>query len=297
MSNPTDPAYGAPDGYRHTHNGVPDMPPPAMNPPATPQSATPQPDTSRVAAGGAGWLPPAADPPGAWYGAATAGDPPAGWVPLHDRHAVTGADIAPEADPAPPGLGGDTTTGPADDEYAIVLGEGGTLALTSGTVVRVRPLATREILSALRVCFNGLGADAFGKLDPDQPTEALVGQVVGMMLTGMLHAEDDMAAFIREVIEPAGLVHAGWRDNAVRDRNKAMIAALTAELSVMDAEGNMRINPRPEDTIRILWAVGSNEGPRLKELGKLVAWIVRTARRSGQIQRFLTSPVSNASAG
>lgn len=204
--------------------------------------------------------------------------PGGGWPPAD----TTAPD--PPAGTDPPG------TGPAGEQAAVlaaadqdtILGRTALLTLTTGMQVRVKPLATRELLALLNIGVAGIGPRLGDlNLDPDEATETFVAKFAGLILSGLGAAADEAMAFLRMVIEPAGKVVTFRPDKAQRLRNAALDDELDRVMS----------NPHPDDTISIIEHVATMNAGDLQAWGKRLAGIFKLAQRTGRIP---ASPTSGA---
>lgn len=177
---------------------------------------------------------------------------------------------------------------PADDERPVTdeqtaLGVTDVITLTTGTVVRIRKLKTRELFALFRVAMAGLGGRIPDlRLDPDEANEVFAGKFLIMLLASLPESEDESMLFLQKVCEPVGLVPVGADDlgaKAIRERNEALKAALLAELN----------NPDPEDTIAIVEAIAMMNGTDAQRWGKRLAQAWRLFVATGQIRKSPTS--------
>ena len=188
----------------------------------------------------------------------------------------------PKVELAADGADGDGGGGLADTatELGALLPPPEQLTLASGTVVRLRPLKTLEMLMLMDIITSGIGS-RLGELhlDPDEPDRVFAARFGALLLSALPGKGPQMVAFLRAMVEPDGKVTAGRVDKATGARNDELDAALDAELA----------NPDPVDTITLVDAIARREAPQLQALGKHLARLWANAARTGLIPASLQS--------
>jgi hypothetical protein len=142
-------------------------------------------------------------------------------------------------------------TANVDVETLTSATESDELTLTSGSVVRVHRIRTRETFALLKILTRGVGP-ILGELsfDRDDP-EAFAGQMISLVVLAIPDAEDETIEFLQRMVSPV--------NPADNDR-------VTEELS----------NPELEDTIAIIEKVIRNESSHMLALGKRLAALFGT---------------------
>lgn len=141
------------------------------------------------------------------------------------------------------------------DAIAPVPGE---ITLSSGTVVRVSRLRTRELFKLLKIVTTG-AAYLLPQLDFDMSDrEKFAGQMVGLIFTAIPEAEDEAIDFILAMVSPVDLIEKP-KTKEQRASNEAKILALNEEL---------QYNPEIMDTFSIIETVIATESDDLLALGK-----------------------------
>ncbi len=162
----------------------------------------------------------------------------------------------------------------AQRDQDTVLGVGRTFTLKGGMTVTLRPLMTRELFALLRVVTAGIGPQiAAQRLNPDEDEDVFLAKFAGMVLMSLPNAEDEVMAFLRQVVTPTAVITDGRLDKAIETRN----ARLVRDLDVL------LYNPDPDDTITIIEQLAAAEAGNVRALGKRLAGIFRLAQRTGLI--------------
>lgn len=162
-----------------------------------------------------------------------------------------------------------------DDIKRLLEEPNGPFALSSGTLVVIRPLKLREFLALLRIITRG-ASFTMGDLDLNFNDEnSFVQTLLAMTLFAIPEAEDEVIVFVRTVIDPVGL-------NGDKEHDAGMLYALDVEMS----------NPEMEDAVDILAKVIAAEGADLHALGKRLATMWKVATKMG-----LTKGIGNKKTG
>lgn len=138
--------------------------------------------------------------------------------------------------------------------------EDGYFTLSSGSRVRLNPMKTREIFKLVKIFTVGAGAliaEATFSMEDD---ESFAGEMIGLLINAVPEAEDETIDFLRAMVSPEGLIERP-KTREQRHYNDTLNGELYEELE----------NPDPEDTIKILAQIISNEAGNLLALGKKVA--------------------------
>ncbi len=192
--------------------------------------------------------------------------------PAHHVHGQPGSAADAAEQPGPASL---------DDELATLLPRPDLITLVDGTRCTVKKLKTRELLSLMGIAIGGVGPKMFDlKLNPEDSPGAFVAKFAGLIISAFPYAQDETMAFLRQCVDPAGLVTEGRTDKAVKARNDALTKHLDALLA----------NPEPDDTITIIEALARKNAGDVQTWGKRLAGIWKLAKATGQIPASLQSP-------
>ena len=160
------------------------------------------------------------------------------------------------------------TTGNPDIE--ILASDPKPLTLESGFEIVVSRLRTRALMSLMRILTVGAGeAIATIRLDADVTEEAFTGQLVAATLLAIPEAENETIEFINRMVEPAGIV--------VRTRTKADVQH---NLELQEELREQLQDPELDDLFTIVEQIIRTEAPHMLALGKRLAALIQTMRKS-----------------
>lgn len=155
------------------------------------------------------------------------------------------------------------------DDVETLAPEPTQLELSSGTVIEIERLKTRQLFRFLKILTVGAGAAlADLKIDGESDPADLAQELVALLLVSIPDAEDEAMDFVRSMVKPLGLV-APERSKNDRVANVAKYEELYLELD----------NPEIEDTIAILEKVIRTEAPNMLALGKRLAALLPSAAK------------------
>jgi hypothetical protein len=139
--------------------------------------------------------------------------------------------------------------------------------LTSGSVVRIKPLRTLELLKLLKVLTRGIGPNLdLVNFDEDSDSAAFAQQLILVITSAIPEAPEEMFDFIRSMVRP----ETDWIERPLTKEQRASNAQLQEDL---DFELQ---NPEIEDTIDIVSKIIENEAEDLQGLGKKVVAVYKT---------------------
>lgn len=147
------------------------------------------------------------------------------------------------------------------------------MALESGTEFDLEPLKLRQFLRLLRIVTRG-AADVLDQtsLDLDDP-QAFLQTFLGMVLFSVPEAEEETIDFIKSMVKPKDLT-----GNPEKDLEK--VRSLAQELD----------NPELEDVLTIMQSIVEREAEDLRNLGKRVAAMFRSAQKMGATKKNAPTP-------
>jgi hypothetical protein len=138
--------------------------------------------------------------------------------------------------------------------------------LTSGTVVRLKPLRTLELFKLLKILTRGIGPnlDLVNFSDTDSPEFAQ--QLIAVIGMAIPEAPEEAFDFLRAMVRP----ETGWIERPStreqRESNGQLEADLAYELE----------NPEIEDTLELISKIIECEAEDLQGLGKKVVAVWKT---------------------
>lgn len=131
------------------------------------------------------------------------------------------------------------------------------LTLSTGTVIKIERLKTRQMLRALKVLTVG-AADILAELDFEgKEADDLTTSVLAALIFAIPEAEDETIEFIQSMVSPADIVLEP-RTKGDKLLNADLYKKLEQEL----------FNPDLEDLISIVEVIVKNETPHVAALGK-----------------------------
>lgn len=163
------------------------------------------------------------------------------------------------------------------------------LKLSTGVVVSVQRLKTRQFFRLLRILTKG-GAEIIQEglgLTEGMSEEEMVGKLIGLLALSIPQAEIETIQFMQAMVEPHGLIDGRKLSDSAKDHNA----------KVWDDFHRTLDNPELEDTLDLVEAIIRNEGADLQRLGKRLASMLKVAEKAGQTKpQPEETPPSNDSA-
>lgn len=155
----------------------------------------------------------------------------------------------------------DTAVETAPKDVETIAPEPDVVELSSGSVVRVKPIKTRETFALLKIVSRGAGPIlaevAFNREDQD----AFASQMIGLIVMAIPEAVEETIEFVQIMCEPVKDFIEQPRTKEQRKHNEELLTALYEELE----------NPELDDLIAIVSAIAINEAPHMMALGKRLA--------------------------
>ncbi len=162
-----------------------------------------------------------------------------------------------------------------------------TLTLSTGTVVVIEDLRTRQFFKLLRIITRGampaLADLSLFQMDSEEDAKAFASKLAGMLLVSLPEAENEAIDFIQSMVKPAGLVERrGARLNKQEtERNTELWAKVLTDLD----------NPELDDLVTLIEVVVRREAADIMALGKRLAAMLKLAQKTGQLSK--ESPQNN----
>jgi hypothetical protein len=160
-----------------------------------------------------------------------------------------------------------------------------TFELSTGLVVAIEPLKTRQFFRLFRIITHGAPAYLEGSLTGlfEGDSEEVTTRLVAMIVFSVPEAEEQTMDFLASMVRPVGLEP----DNG----NKA--AAMRNDTRWNEVEAAM-VNPSMDDTLGIVEMIIRRESKDLAALGKRLVSMLETATKTGQ-QNATSPKVTKAS--
>jgi hypothetical protein len=150
-----------------------------------------------------------------------------------------------------------------------------TCKLSTGLVVEVVRMRTRQFFRLLRVLTHGAGpALAQGGLNFGADPGEFAGKLMTLLVMSIPDAEQEAIQFLASMCRPAGLA-----DKSARDLTKQETASNQA---LWDQFNEDLHNPELDDTLDLLDVIVRREAPELQALGKKMQRMFELFRKTGQ---------------
>lgn len=162
----------------------------------------------------------------------------------------------------------------AKTDVEVIVDEGETLALESGTQVVLVPLKSRQFFKMLRIITHGAGGMLLNfKFSPNDTPEEFGAKLIALLAFAIPDAEDEVFDFLLSMVEPAALKQGKNLTKTQISDNLNMKAELALELE----------NPELGDTLTLIEAIVKREAEDLQALGKRLMQMFDLAKKTGQI--------------
>lgn len=165
---------------------------------------------------------------------------------------------------------------PRDESERLDPSPTGPLTLTTGKVVEVVPLKTREMMKLLKIVTRGAGSvleQLMGELDLSDP--AAFAQTLGaLIIMSIPEAENEVIEFVQSIVRPANF-------DQVTDQK-----ARVEQLTILMAELN---NPELDDLISIVERVIRRESEDIRNLGKRIGTAFKLGQKVGLVKPVAAS--------
>lgn len=146
--------------------------------------------------------------------------------------------------------------------------------LSTGFSMEVVRLKTRQLFRLLKVLTHGAGpALMSARLDFADDPAAFGQKLMGLVIISIPDAEEEFIQFLASMTKPAGVTtrQGGKLTKQEQEDNQALWNTYSEELN----------NPDPMDLIDIVEVIVTTEAPELQALGKRIAGLVETLRKTG----------------
>lgn len=152
------------------------------------------------------------------------------------------------------------------------------LKLSTGTIVEIEDLKTRQFFKLLRIVTHGalplMGDLSLFKLDPDGDLGEFTGRLLAVLVMSIPDAVDETIDFVRVMVKPTGLIEGRKLNKADAERNEYLWAQVDNDLD----------NPELDDLISIVEAIVKREAADIQALGKRLMSMFNLAMKTGQLK-------------
>ncbi len=158
--------------------------------------------------------------------------------------------------------------------------------LSSGLVVAIEPLKTRQFFRLFRIITHGAPAYLEGSLTGlfEGDTEEVTTRLVAMIVFSVPEAEEQTMDFLSSMVRPVDL-ETGAASKAAQVRNDQRWNEVEAAM----------VNPSMEDTLGIVELIIRREAKDLAALGKRLMSMLEMATKAGQVPSSGSSTPPKAS--
>ncbi len=156
----------------------------------------------------------------------------------------------------------------------VIVAEGDSVALASGTEVVIQPLKARQFFKLLRIITHGAGGMLLNvKFAPDDSPEEFGAKLLALVGFAIPDAEEEVIDFLLSMVKPAGEKTGRTLSKQDKDHNKRLSEELFDEL----------YNPELEDLVTLVEAIVQREAEDLQALGKRLMGMFELAKKTGQV--------------
>lgn len=165
-------------------------------------------------------------------------------------------------------------------DVEVIVDEGDTVTLSSGTQVLIKPLKSRQFLRLLRIITHGAGGMLLNvKFSGEDTPEEFGAKLFALVGFAIPDAEDEVIDFLLAMAQPVGVKEGRELTKAEKAKNEELKAALFEEL----------YNPELEDLVTLVEAIVKREAEDLQALGKRLMAMFDLAKKTGQVPSEMTT--------
>ena len=178
------------------------------------------------------------------------------------------------------------------DELEVFDPSPSTITLSTGTVVEIEGLKTRQFFKLLRIITRGAlpqlqDMSLFNMKDGEMDSGEFAGRLISLLLLSIPEAENEAIDFVQAMCRPVGLIQ---RRSGIK-LNKQEVAQNTDKWAAVITELD---NPSLDDLVSVIEAIVNAEAGDLLALGKRLRQMFSLAQKTGQL-RPSSSPSPPAS--
>lgn len=164
-------------------------------------------------------------------------------------------------------------------DVEVIVDEGDTVALSSGTEVVIQPLKARQFFKLLRIITHGAGGMLLNvKFSGDDTPEEFGAKLLALVGFAIPDAEEEVIDFLLSMVTPAGEKTGRKLSKEEIAHNKQLAEDLFGEL----------YNPELEDLVTLVEAIVKREAADLQALGKRLMAMFDLAKKTGQVPAEMT---------
>lgn len=154
--------------------------------------------------------------------------------------------------------------------------------LQSGFELEIQRLKTRQMFRLLKVLTHGAGPLVQQQLDFGDTPEAFGRKLLALVIISVPDAENEFIEFLVSMTKPVGLIEGKGRklNKQEQEDNNTLWRKYEEELG----------NPEPMDLLDVVEVIITQEAPELQALGKRIAALLETFRKSGAAEGQASAP-------
>lgn len=159
-------------------------------------------------------------------------------------------------------------------DVEVIVYDGDTVTLDSGTQVRLLPLKARQFFKLLRIVTHGAGGMLLNvKFSGDDTPEEFGAKLAAVLGYAIPDADEEVFDFILSMVQPVDFKTGRNLTKQEKEENEKLNEALFDEL----------YNPELEDMVTLIEAIVKREAEDLQALGKRLMALFSLAKTTGQI--------------
>jgi hypothetical protein len=163
----------------------------------------------------------------------------------------------------------------------VIIYDGETVTLESGTEVRLLPLKARQFFKLLRIVTHGAGGMLFNvKFSGDDTPEEFGAKLVAVLGIAIPDADEEVFDFLMSMVEPVGFKSGRNLSKAEKEKNEELKDLIFDELS----------NPELGDMVTLIEVIVQREAEDLQALGKRLMALFSLAQKTGQVPKEMLAP-------
>jgi hypothetical protein len=161
----------------------------------------------------------------------------------------------------------------------VIVAEGDSVSLLSGTKVVIQPLKARQFFKLLRIITHGAGGMLLNvKFSGEDTPEEFGAKLLALVGFAIPDAEEEVIEFLLSMTRPAEEKTGRSLNKQDKEFNKELTDNLFEEL----------YNPELEDLVTLVEAIVQRESEDLQALGKRLMAMFDLAKKTGQVPAEMT---------
>jgi hypothetical protein len=165
-------------------------------------------------------------------------------------------------------------------DVEVIVDDGDTVELSTGTKLLIQPLKARQFFKLLRIITHGAGGMLLNvKFSGEDSPEEFGAKLLALVGFAIPDAEEEVIDFLFAMTKPAGVKEGRKLSAAEKAANSELEEALYEELN----------NPELEDLVTLIEAIVKRESGDLQALGKRLMAMFELAKKTGQVPAEMTA--------